>query len=266
MSVTAKKYKPQKSAHRENAYTPQKNALWKIFGSELSGTTTNFDQKPQCLRLENAPFTYDTASDVHFYGYRYYNPNLGRWISRDPVGEMGGDNLYGYTHNAPSLYIDALGQYGMGYTTYIFEPKECGEFDWWIKFTVTPASQEGAIVQSIKRWSWITDCDTGATEIKRPRGILPDEFSEDFGIERGSRLSVIYDHWHTDAHDNTKGEILVRGEAIFFPGREPKPPREKYLPHPDIPDNAYPPLTRRLRITWDCCDKCKSRDTIIEGQ
>ena len=84
MSVTVKKHEPQKSTHRENAYTPQKNALWKIFGSEFSGTTTNFDQKPQCLRLENAPFTYDTASDVHFYGKRYSSPPLGRWINRDP--------------------------------------------------------------------------------------------------------------------------------------------------------------------------------------
>ena len=24
---------------------------------------------------------------VHYYGYRYYNPDLGRWINRDPIGE-----------------------------------------------------------------------------------------------------------------------------------------------------------------------------------
>ena len=106
MSVTAKKHKPQKSAYRENAYTPQKNALWKIFGSEFSGTTTNFNQKPQCLRLENASFTYDTASDVHFYGYRYYNPELGRFLSRDPVKEV--DEYY-FLNNDPINDVDLLG-------------------------------------------------------------------------------------------------------------------------------------------------------------
>jgi len=111
MSVTAKKHKPQKSAYRENAYTPKKNALWKIFGSEFSGTTTNFDQKPQCLRLENAPFTYDTASDVHFYGYRYYSSELGRWLNRDPMEEYGGVNLYVAFRNNSISSIDPLGLY-----------------------------------------------------------------------------------------------------------------------------------------------------------
>ncbi len=29
------------------------------------------------------------------YRFRYYDPNLGRWLSRDPIGEWGGVNLYG---------------------------------------------------------------------------------------------------------------------------------------------------------------------------
>jgi integrase/recombinase XerD len=33
---------------------------------------------------------------VYDYGYRYYNPTTGRWPSRDPIGEEGGLNLYGF--------------------------------------------------------------------------------------------------------------------------------------------------------------------------
>jgi uncharacterized protein RhaS with RHS repeats len=33
-------------------------------------------------------------SRVRYYGFRYYNPQTGRWISRDPMGEKGGFNLY----------------------------------------------------------------------------------------------------------------------------------------------------------------------------
>ncbi|MDA0768571.1 MAG: hypothetical protein O3A92_17300 [Verrucomicrobia bacterium] len=27
---------------------------------------------------------------VYYYGYRYYDPVTGRWVSRDPIGERGG--------------------------------------------------------------------------------------------------------------------------------------------------------------------------------
>jgi len=41
--------------------------------------------------------------------YRAYDPNLGRWLSRDPIAEDGGLNLYGYVGNDPTNHADALG-------------------------------------------------------------------------------------------------------------------------------------------------------------
>ena len=41
--------------------------------------------------------------------YRAYSPLLGRWISRDPIEEDGGINLYGYVGNQPSRFTDPLG-------------------------------------------------------------------------------------------------------------------------------------------------------------
>jgi RHS repeat-associated protein len=41
--------------------------------------------------------------------FRAYDPNLGRWINRDPVEEAGGINLYEYVLNNPILFNDFLG-------------------------------------------------------------------------------------------------------------------------------------------------------------
>jgi RHS repeat-associated protein len=48
-------------------------------------------------------------SGLHFAPYRAYNAELGRWISRDPIGEAGGLNLYGYVDGNPVNSIDLLG-------------------------------------------------------------------------------------------------------------------------------------------------------------
>lgn len=43
-------------------------------------------------------------------GYRYYSPELGRWPSRDPIGEEGGLNVYFFVVNAPIDTVDTLGE------------------------------------------------------------------------------------------------------------------------------------------------------------
>ena len=53
---------------------------------------------------------YDAEADLYYYGYRYYSPSLGRWISRDPIEESGGNNLYNWCKNGGSFAIDATGE------------------------------------------------------------------------------------------------------------------------------------------------------------
>ena len=48
--------------------------------------------------------------------YRAYNPQPGRWLSRDPIGEAGGINLYGYVGNDPVSMVDPLGLLDRVYT------------------------------------------------------------------------------------------------------------------------------------------------------
>ena len=39
----------------------------------------------------------------------FYHPGTGRWLSRDPIGERGGLNRYGFIGNTPVSHIDRLG-------------------------------------------------------------------------------------------------------------------------------------------------------------
>jgi len=54
----------------------------------------------------------DNESSFLYYGYRYYDPNTGRWLSRDPIGEEGGRNLYAFVYNDPVNRIDMFGLWG----------------------------------------------------------------------------------------------------------------------------------------------------------
>ncbi|MBK9119046.1 MAG: RHS repeat-associated core domain-containing protein [Phycisphaerales bacterium] len=52
---------------------------------------------------------WDDEAGLGYWGYRYYSPSLGRWMSRDPIEEEGGYGLYLYTHNAMPSKVDPLG-------------------------------------------------------------------------------------------------------------------------------------------------------------
>ncbi len=51
----------------------------------------------------------DAETGYYDYGYRYYSPQIGRWLSRDPVEESGGVNLYVFAENFPINGVDFRG-------------------------------------------------------------------------------------------------------------------------------------------------------------
>jgi RHS repeat-associated protein len=59
-----------------------------------------------------AMLEWDAAVQMHFAPFRYYSSGAARWTSPDPLGLMGGLNLYYYAGNSPSMIVDPLGLKG----------------------------------------------------------------------------------------------------------------------------------------------------------
>jgi RHS repeat-associated protein len=72
----------------------------------------------------------DDESDLLYYGYRYYSPSTGRWLSRDPIDTDGGLNIYAFVGNNPMKYVDSDGRQLWGPPFPDFRPKprtvKCG--------------------------------------------------------------------------------------------------------------------------------------------
>jgi RHS repeat-associated protein len=83
------------------------------------GAIYEYDPYGQLMHSEGAeaannPFQFSTKYKDHetglvYYGNRYYDPSLGRFINRDPSEEAGGLNLYGFVGNNSINDWDYLG-------------------------------------------------------------------------------------------------------------------------------------------------------------
>ncbi len=59
-------------------------------------------------RKARAVLEYDTETGLHYNRFRYFDPDLGMFTSRDPIGLNGGSNVFQYAPN-PTGWIDPFG-------------------------------------------------------------------------------------------------------------------------------------------------------------
>ena len=83
------------TALANSAGTLQASYIYDPYGRYLAGTgglasanVMHFSSKPW------VEFLGSTTSGLYYYGYRFYDPYMQRWMNRDPVGELGGASLY----------------------------------------------------------------------------------------------------------------------------------------------------------------------------
>ncbi len=52
---------------------------------------------------------YDAETGLHYNWHRYYNAEIGRYVTSDPIGLGGGMNTYAYVYGNPLKYVDRSG-------------------------------------------------------------------------------------------------------------------------------------------------------------
>ena len=76
------------------------------FGRMLACTGSHANM----FNLWSATKYFDRETALYYYGYRFYSPEIRRWLTRDPLGEIDGTgNLYLFVKNNFIAYFDGLG-------------------------------------------------------------------------------------------------------------------------------------------------------------
>ncbi|GLO53949.1 hypothetical protein PPUN110474_53510 [Pseudomonas putida] len=78
-------------------------ATYRSWGSVEQVAVSEVDQN---LRFQGQYF--DSETGLHYNTFRFYDAEVGRFLSQDPIGLAGGINIYLYAAN-PTLEIDPLG-------------------------------------------------------------------------------------------------------------------------------------------------------------
>jgi len=75
------------------------------FGNIINDTNPSFS-----VPFGFAVGLYDRDTGLLKFGFRDYDPDIGRWTAKDPIGFWGGDtDLYGYCLNDPINWVDPFG-------------------------------------------------------------------------------------------------------------------------------------------------------------
>ena len=208
---------------------------------------------------------FDAETGLGYWGYRYYSPSLGRWISRDPSEEEGGHHLYVYVGNEPEGSVDELGLFSLStpgsriitFTTLSATAFRCGGYRVAFDFKMNGTAQcNGYFIQHVE---WVEDvlscsdcCHRSPSAHKSPSP--GDEYWEAAYTPKGS------DRWEQGTPDffswgevmHTCGARRQRGEMKFFCRTETGDlNRDPNWNPQNVPEAQGVPATRTRPKWWD---------------
>ena len=157
--------------------------------------------------------------------HAFYNPSAGRWLSRDPIEEKGGMNVYEHVRNSPINLSDKL---GLSFSwTIFFDNKYDDKVNGMFGYAVTRTSANEA------REKWITCC-------------------------KGTKLIDFYQFWMIKSYFPGS-----RQESIA--DKMPNNPSRSLQEHEDLHkqrgEEAVDALMNATMVGYNTCmtDKCRSK-------
>jgi RHS repeat-associated protein len=151
----------------------------------------------------------DRDTGLHYNTFRYYDPDIGRFISPDPIGLMGGTNLYQYAPN-PVSWIDPWGWSG---TDGSGRPLSSSTYSVWTQYEI-PQDQFGKSRRSHSQWSNEQLHNQIQIDPALGRALGQDVVDHVMPGARGkySGESPPGMSWHHKAQDPTKIELIPRAQ------------------------------------------------------
>ena len=104
---------------------------------------------------------YDPETGLYYYGYRFYSPDCRIWLNRDPIGELGGVNLYVICRNASSIYYDDIGGQIASPFTFVGDPRTQNGHSGAYVGLWYPAAGIGSLYYEVNmsvKWGQCDDC------------------------------------------------------------------------------------------------------------
>jgi RHS repeat-associated protein len=162
---------------------------------------------------------FDSETGLHYNYFRYYDPATGRYLTPDPIGLLGGINLYTYVLNNPTNSIDPLGLIdiavaAMGYgdeATFIGRAKRSKS-----DVVLTPSSGKALLAQLAKNSS-ATDPITSLSVYSHGyyRGIIMSN-NEGFYSEQNAlgKIASFFGVWDQRDIDDLI-ELVQSGDIVF---------------------------------------------------
>ncbi|MBN3818327.1 hypothetical protein G3N57_17700 [Paraburkholderia sp. Se-20369] len=96
----------------------------------------------------------DDSTGLHYNTFRFYDPDVGRFVNQDPIGLAGGKNLYVYAPNSVT-WIDPLGWFGE-------KPLNSPDVTKWI-------NKGGTVHVEVETGTWVYTNAQGVT-VRYPNG------------------------------------------------------------------------------------------------
>ena len=225
------------------------------------GTNVTVEQRYTYTGREKNP-----ASELMYYRYRQYDPRVGRFGARDPIGHEGGPGLYLYAKADPVSLIDPFGLYQLSIDTDPVDVGKCGKFSQKKRYHVAPDPFEnidagGYVTQYTTISFLVYDC------ANKLIGTYVDAYSEVLRVPAGSSESSHDTFEQNNEYPCTWGTLLWESTGYFTAGERASQDAQLasygYAPYGV---SAAGPLLSARKPTGSLPSQSNSAQHVVSGQ